>query len=109
MEEQERAKIEQERQKAEEKIKLVEEDISFHQENVANAQEGQQMAQQMAESKSIDKKEELCKISSALAVLASASVSDFVTLITSLCFFSWHSSCKGNTNRDSIHALVRWQ
>ncbi|BBN10959.1 LETM1 and EF-hand domain-containing protein 1, mitochondrial [Marchantia polymorpha subsp. ruderalis] len=73
MEEQERAKIEQERQKAEEKIKLVEEDISFHQENVANAQEGQQMAQQMAESKSIDKKEELCKISSALAVLASAS------------------------------------
>ncbi|KAG6547906.1 hypothetical protein Mapa_010726 [Marchantia paleacea] len=73
MEEQERAKIEQERQKAEEKIKLVEEDISFHQENVTNVQEGQQMAQQMAESKAIDKKEELCKISSALAVLASAS------------------------------------
>ncbi|KAL3698919.1 hypothetical protein R1sor_016941 [Riccia sorocarpa] len=73
MEEEERLKIEQERWKAEEKIKLVEEDIGFQRENAAIVRESQQFAQHISESTHSDKKEELCKISSALAVLASAS------------------------------------
>ncbi|KAL2623798.1 hypothetical protein R1flu_008043 [Riccia fluitans] len=73
MEEEERLKTDQERWKDEENIKLVEEDIGRQEVNTVIVQDGQQVAQHMAESTPNEKKDELCKISSALAVLASAS------------------------------------
>jgi hypothetical protein len=51
-------------------------------------------AQQLAQTKTLDKRDELCKLSAALAVLASASVSPFLSLFDLLHTLRWFFSGK---------------
>lgn len=74
-EEEVKARAELERSQAEKKERLSEE-VSLQDLHLSISEEARQLAQRRA----IDKKEELCKLSSALAVLASASVHHLHTL-----------------------------
>lgn len=67
-EEEAKAKADLERSDAEEKERLSEVSLREMHYNISND------ARELAKRRAIEKKEELCKISSALAVLASASV-----------------------------------